>query len=510
MPSARLARSLASSVAAIALLAAPAMADQPAAAPQVDPDDALLFDARLGTLQIGHGVRAFNTRAGLCLDLADVIDAFQIAVTVEPGGRVARGWAFDERHRVEIDRDKGEVRFAGEYARLTAETIWESRSGWCVLAPELGRWLGLSFTADTSNAVLAIAAKGALPLEAAAKRALAAERLRGGKAKPEALPRIALPYRLWRTPSLDVIASAALQDRGGGVARDTRYELFGAGELAWFSAEARLSSDSSGAPQALRVRLYRDDVNNQLLGPLKASELALGDVASPSTPLGVQATPGRGAAITNRPLGIASRFDTTDFTGVLPRGWDIELYRNGELLRSESGNALGRYEFRDVELRYGVNAFEIVQYGPQGQVRRERRSYNIGAQMPAGGETWWYADLVEDRRDLIEFSSVPAAEARRFGWRGNVGVERGLGRGTSLALAAHRVPVLGGERVLIEGTARASPFGTLAQIDVAANPAGGRPFAPICSAKCGGRISRSRQSAISGSPANGSIRRSGG
>ena len=461
-------------LAALALHAAPIAAQQ--STHKVDPDDALLFDARLGSLQIGHGVRAFNTSAGLCLDFGDVLDALQIAITIDPGARGARGWAFDENHRVEIDRDKGEVRFAGEYAKLTPDTIWESRSGWCVLAPELGRWLGLTFTPDTSNAILGIAAKGALPIEAAAKRAAAAERLRGGKDKASDLPRVALPYRAWRMPSLDVIASAAVQDRGDGLRRETRYELFGAGELAWFSAEARLSSDTSGAPQALRLRLYRSDIAAQLLGPAHATEFALGDVASPSTALGVQATPGRGAAITNRPIGTASRFDTTDFTGVLPRGWDVELYRNGELLRSETASTLGRYEFRDVELRYGVNAFEIVAYGPQGQVRRERRSYNIGAQMPVGGETWYYADIVEDRRDLIEFSRVSAINARRFGWRADLGVEQGLGHGTSIALAAHRIPVLDGARTLLEGSLRASPFGTLAQLEVAANPSGGQAY----------------------------------
>lgn len=362
------------------LLVAPARAQH-----KVDPDDALLFDARIGQLQIGNGVRAFGTSAGLCLDFGDVIDALQIAITIDPGARGARGWAFDENHRVEIDRDKGEVRFGGEYAKLTPTTIWESRSGWCVLAADLGRWLGVTFDPDTSNAILNIKAKGMLPIEAAAKRAAAAERIKGGKDKLAELPRYALPYRLWRTPSLDLFASGLVQDRQDQHRQEARYELFGAGELAWFSAEARLSSDSRANPQALRLRLYRSDIAAGLLGPLKATELALGDVSSPSTPLTAQATPGRGALVTNRPIGTSSRFDTIDFSGVLPTGWDIELYRNGELLRSETGGAIGRYEFRDVELRYGVNQFEIVQYGPQGQVRRQHKSYNIGAQMPAGG-----------------------------------------------------------------------------------------------------------------------------
>lgn len=457
----------------IALLLAHAA---PAAAQlRTDPDDQLLFDARIGTLQVGNGVRAYTTRAGLCLDFNDVIDALQIAITVDPGGRGARGWAFDENRRIEIDRDKAEARFGNEYARIGAETIWESRTGWCVLAPDLGKWLGLAFEPDITNAILTIRATGTLPLEAAARRAINAEKLRArpGDTAPD-LPRVALPYRAWRMPVVDVNAAIAVDRAGTGPVNSVqRWEAFAAGELAYLSAEARLSSDAAGVPQAFRLRLYRTDIDGHLLGPLRATEFALGDVMSPSTPLTVQATPGRGASVTNRPIGSATRYDLIDFTGALPRGWDIELYRNGELLRSTTGGAIGRYEFRDVELRFGVNSFELVQYGPQGQVRRDRRSYNIGAQAPRPGETWWYAGLVEDRRDLIEFSPPVQPGLRRGGWRADIGLEHGLGSGASLALAGHRLTTPAGTGFFGEASLRASLMSVLGEVNVAQAAGGG-------------------------------------
>ncbi|MBX9797104.1 carboxypeptidase-like regulatory domain-containing protein [Sphingomonas sp.] len=458
------------------LMAGLALAGPVAAQLRTDPDDQLLFDARVGNLQVGNGVRAYNTRAGLCLDFNDVVDALQIAITLDPGGRSARGWAFEESRRIEIDRDKGEARFGNEYAKIGAETIWESRTGWCVLADDLGKWLGLGFDPDVTNAILTIRATGTLPLEAAARRAINAEKLRTrpGDDKPE-LPRVALPYRAWRMPVIDVNAALAVDRSGTGpITSVQRWEAFAAGELAFLSAEARLSSTPGGAPQAFRLRLYRSDIDAGLLGPLKATEFALGDVMSPSTPLTVQATPGRGASITNRPLGSATRYDLIDFSGPLPRGWDVELYRNGELLRSTTGGAIGRYEFRDVELRFGVNSFELVQYGPQGQVRRERRSYNIGQQAPRPGETWWYAGIVEDRRDLIEFSPPIQAGLRRLGWRADVGVEHGLGSGASLALAGHRVTTpTGAADFFGEASVRASLMSFLAEVNVAQAAQGG-------------------------------------
>ncbi|MBB3981713.1 hypothetical protein GGR44_001360 [Sphingobium fontiphilum] len=448
---------------------------------RTDPDDAMLFDARIGAMQIGQGIRAFNTPAGLCLDFRDVIDTLQVAITVSPDGQRAEGWAFDEQRHILIDRARGDVRFGGQYAALKADTIWESRSGWCVRAEDLGLWLGVDFVADDANAILTVTAQGGLPIEAAMKRAEAAYRLKEGAVAPrEALPEVALPYRLWRTPSIDVGAALAA-DRAvdGAVTRRARYELFAAGELGYLSADMRLASDEAGMPQSMRLKLYRASAQRALLGPLHASEFALGDVISPSTGLVALATPGRGATVTNRPLGMAARYDQVSFVGDLPQGWDVELYRNGELLGSVTDGATGRYEFQDVDLRSGVNAFDIVRYGPQGQVKRERRSYNIAGQTPGPGELWWYGAVVQDRHDLIRFSGspdlAPGSAPARSGWRSDIGFEYGLGKGTSLSIAAHRHPLPGGKvGNFAEAAARASMLGMLTEFSIAQAQGGGR------------------------------------
>ncbi|MCQ4051691.1 carboxypeptidase regulatory-like domain-containing protein, partial [Klebsiella pneumoniae] len=122
-----------------------------------------------------------------------------------------------------------------------------------------------------------------------------------------------------------------------------------------------------GTPESLRVQAYRTDPDATLLGPLKATSVAAGDVSGFSTPLVSQSGVGRGAMITNRPVERRDAFDRTDFRGELPNGWDAELYRNGQLLGFATNRADGRYEFLDVPLLYGQNRFEIVLYGPQGQ-----------------------------------------------------------------------------------------------------------------------------------------------
>jgi hypothetical protein len=397
-------------------------------------DDSWLFDVRSGQYRLGDGVRGYQTPQGVCVDLADVVLALDLAVRVDKKLRRATGWVFDERRSLTIDRDAGEVRAGSQSFRLNATTIRDTPAGWCVDLDSLNQWLGVPLTADLSNAVLRIDTKDKLPFQLAAER-----RARAAGIRPQAqfdlksLPQAARPYQAWATPSVDVVASAGVvSDKRGGSYVQGRYEIFAAGEVLGQSFDARLSSDNEGVPDSLRMRLYRTDPQGRLLGPLKATHYAVGDVSLLSTGIVASSAPGRGAVLTNRPIERPDAFDKTTFRGDLPAGWDAELYRNGQLLAFTSPNGDGRYEFIDVPLQYGANRFEIVLYGPQGQIRREIKQLQVGMDSIPPQQTWYWAGFAQENSDLIEFGNQRRGAFRR-GWRGTMGVERGLDTRTSAA-----------------------------------------------------------------------------
>ncbi|MBA3939852.1 MAG: carboxypeptidase regulatory-like domain-containing protein [Sphingopyxis sp.] len=405
-------------------------------------DDRWLFDLRSGQYRLGDGVRGYQTPQGVCVDLADMVLALDLAVRVDRKLRRATGWVFDERRSLTIDRESGEVRAGSASYRIGATAIRDTPAGWCVDLDSLDTWLGIPISTDLSNAVLRIDAKEKLPFQLAAER-----RARAAGIRPAAqfdlasLPQATRPYRAWATPSVDVVASAGIvSDKRGGNYTQARYEIFAAGELLKHSFDARLSSDNEGVPDSLRMRLYRTDPTGQLLGPLKATHYAAGDVSLLSTGIVASSAPGRGAVLTNRPVDRPDSFDKTTFRGDLPAGWDAELYRNGQLLAFTSPNSDGRYEFLDVPLQYGANRFEIVLYGPQGQIRREIKQMQVGIDSIPPQQTWYWAGFAQENADLIEFGSRRRGAFRR-GWRGTLGIERGLDARTSIAAYAHSLMI---------------------------------------------------------------------
>ncbi len=418
-------------------------ASAPAHAWTPDPDDALLFEMRLNQYRLGDGVRGYATPQGTCVDFADTIIALDLAVRLDKKSRRATGWVFEEGHTLTIDRNTGIEQIVNTKRKVAPDDIQDTPEGWCVMTSTLSRWLGVQVIADTGNALLVIKADRKLPPQLAAER-----RARVAVARPvfdlASLPHSSAPYRAFAPPSVDVVASiGGLHDRrNGGTRTDAHYELYAAGEAGPVAYDLRLASNRHGVPESVRVRAYRTDPDGNL--PLGATHIAIGDVQGIATSLVSQSGVGRGFVATNRPIERADTFDRTNFRGELPRGWDAELYRNGQLLAFANDRADGRYEFLDVPLQYGQNRFEVVQYGPQGQVRREVKSVPVGLDSIPPRKTFWWAGIEDDQHDLIGITQ--ASVQRPGGWRGAFGLERGLNAKTSVAAVVHSLVDLEGRR----------------------------------------------------------------
>jgi hypothetical protein len=423
-----------SGIAAAAVAAAfttgpPLVATGAAAGAVVDEDGYRLLSLRLGRLTLVESLEAYELPSGgVCVDLRQLVDALDFAIAVDARAGTAEGWFRTE------DR-----RFSLAAADAPAGSVLRAPQGLCVDTAVAGGWFGIDFAPDLPNAVLVASSAEKLPVELAMAR-----KQRRGAFRPveepdlSRFPHADTPYAWWRTPAIDVVASAGyVDDAALGDKRATgRYELYASGEAARLSFDARFASNEDAEPESLRLRAYRKDPDGALLGPLKATEVALGDVASYGSVLTSENSFGRGAYVTNQPLDRPQTFDRTDFRGELPAGWDAELYRNGQLIAFADSRDDGRYEFLGVPLLFGINRFEIVLYGQQGQIRREKRTINVGGDSIPAGKTHYWVGALQHQKDLLTLKNVPRASERRE-LRASAVIEHGIDGKTSASLQAH-------------------------------------------------------------------------
>ncbi|MGH6729878.1 MAG: MSCRAMM family protein, partial [Sphingomicrobium sp.] len=372
-----------------------------------DPEAQFLLDVNLHRLTLGDGVRAYQTPEGACVLFGDFLTTLDVPMKIDIGSGRASGWAFTEKNRISIDRHALVAEVKGKRESFALNDVRETPDGWCVDQKALARWFGLAVKADVYNSVLRLDTDRKLPIELAiARKARGEEVARKRKAAYSlaSLPRMKLPYRMWRTPALEFVVSAGV--RYGGKAGGTQIRrdanIYAAGEIAAMSYMASIAVSPNGLPRNVWARLYRSDPDGNLLGPLHATHVAAGDVPGLSTTFNSTGANGRGLVVTNRPLNQVGSFDRTEFRGRLPDGWDAELYRNGTLIAfDDDPEGKGEYVFSNVDIMVGDNEYEIILHGPQGQEQHIRDTLNVGQDSAPPGKLWYWAGVRQPGKDLL-------------------------------------------------------------------------------------------------------------
>ncbi|HEX6742172.1 MAG TPA: carboxypeptidase-like regulatory domain-containing protein [Sphingomicrobium sp.] len=449
----------------------------PPAAPaetwRADPDDQFLLDVNIRQLKLGEGVRAYNTPEGTCVVLGDFLTTLDVPMRIDLPAKRATGWAFNESNRISIDYAAGTASYGTKSEALAKGVIRETPEGWCVQTAALTRWFGIGVKPVTSGSVLVLESDAKLPVELAIERQKRAQSIRPARFDLASLPRVRLPYRMWRSPALDFVVSAGITYRAkDGVRVDRSSSVYAAGEIAHLSYDAQVTTTLKGIPSTIRLHAYRSDPEGGLLGPLKATHFGFGDVSGFDSRLTGAPASGRGAVVTNRPLAVQTAFDRTRFEGDLPAGWEAEIYRNGELLGFAKADSSQRYVFDDVQLLYGENRVNIMLYGPQGQIRQREELINIGQDNVPPGKTWYWAGFNQPGRDLLALHKPPG-DADEPKAQATVSLEHGIDDRTSVGMLARAMLINDEHVTFVEGNVRRSVGPAIVELSAARETSGG-------------------------------------
>lgn len=172
-------------------------------------------------------------------------------------------------------------------------------------------------------------------------------------------------------------------------------------EVAGYSTFTALSGTARNGIEALRMTGKKESEENKLLGPLKASKIEVGDTRSITVPLISSAASGAGIMISSKDVKRSSSFDKTTFVGDIAEGWEVELYRNSELLDFQIVGNEAQYVFTDVPLLFGNNQFRLIFYGPNGETKEKVESFYIKDNFLKEGEFSYEASLNKINRKLF-------------------------------------------------------------------------------------------------------------
>jgi hypothetical protein len=434
----------------------------------IDPDSELLVALNIGQFRIADDVTAAPLNGQMCVDIQQVFNSLDFPIVVDRSRQLASGWFVREDQTVSVNLATQTAQVSGRDVALPPSSFGEVSTGPCMTSGALATLLSLKFDYDPRSTVLAISSQTPLPLmERLARQGRT--KLRGLSSSQSFLgPRPqSLPYRAFVPPNTDItISFGAQQDKLTKRETTAAWGLLSIGELAFMTAEAQLAGNQAGFNGAVsRVKLYRAEREGGVFGISALTEVSLGDISAYGSALGSIGGTGLGFSASSFPLNRPTSFDRTNFEGALPLGWDVELYRNGQLLEFANDGANGGYSFKDVPVLFGDNNFEIVQYGPQGQRRVINRRINASNFLAPKGAAYYRAAVY---RPELTFGRVNAGSGIRLDLRAAFGVGKNLNLGGGLDSY-----VVGGRRISIASlSAQTSLSGFALNSELALNLAG--------------------------------------
>lgn len=371
---------------------------------------------------VSPGIFAIQKDNRYYLPLAKLSDLLTFNAEIDYDRGLAQGWAISEDRNFVIDAGKGVVSYQGRTAELPSEAVLDTSlatDDFYVQMEVLNSIWPLAFEMDLPALILRIYPDEDLPYQKLRERQKRKESLMAKKEKEANkeklnLPFIAKPYKLFGMPSFDFTTGAGFDAR-----RDSSVYSFGFNgvqDLLFASADYGANYSIIGGeldkPDNLRLRFTRENAYDRAL-PFGLEQVRWGDVNLKSRDLIVGGRNGTGATFTSKKRQVDNEFDQITIDGVAIAGWEIELYRNDQLIDFGVVDETGVYRFEDVSISYGNNRIRVVFYGPQGQIQERVENYFYQASMLKPGESELSGGVLDAFDPLIEIDErVNPSEAR--------------------------------------------------------------------------------------------------
>lgn len=378
---------------------------QPAAAAQtlVDEDNLLLLSLSCPAIGLKREIVGYGDGRTTLLPLGDVAHALGFELTVHPDRKTASGWFISEDRPFFLDADNRTVRLGTTTMPWPEGAVAVHRDEIFVDSALLSRWLPVDFSVTTGEMAVTVTPREKLPQQSRYEREQ--QRL-GLLAKEDMTLRhipVQSPYESFSFPVMDInLGSGFERNRQDDGTLRLGHSLLAEGDLARMGARLFLSGDEDDPLDNGRITLERVNQGGQLLGPMRASRLALGDVSPVTLPILGSRTAERGVAIESGDIRRNRDFDVTQFEGNAQPGWDVELYQNGNLVDSVRVGDDGRYRFKDIPVFFGANAFQLLAHGPQGQRRMiETKNINVGSGMLRKGEAEYSLSATQRKNTVL-------------------------------------------------------------------------------------------------------------
>lgn len=377
----------------------------------------LFFSAYLHKYYLGE-LFAIKSENGAWVELNSLFELLNFAINVNNEKLTAKGWYISPDNEFDLNLTDKTVRIKGNSYSLNEQDYYIDAGDLFVDYDLLNTWFGLNIQLNYSSLEMGFSPNIKLPIE----KKLAREKrsfYTGSQNNTPTLPWKPSPYKAMSSPVADVQLSYTATNNNNTF----NYAILGSQDLAYFNSEYYLAGSNGDLLKDSRLSFNRENAEGNLLGPLNATSIEFGDVLATQIGSRFKGNYARGVKVNNKPLYKEVNSNQITLTGAVQAGWDVELYRNNVLIDQQLSLPDGRYLFENIDLLFGTNTFELIFYGPQGEVERKVEEYLIDGNSLERGDGFYELSFTQQGEQLLNSGNTVVGEK---GWLLSGRYEKGI------------------------------------------------------------------------------------
>jgi hypothetical protein len=334
-------------------------------------NEELIFTVLLDKYTLGDAY-AITMNGNIAYDLSSFTELVDFPIIFDNSNKSFNGWYIEESNSFSL-KTLGEsarsgqlvINYAGKKLVLKKDQYTFIDDAFYLSENVIEEVFGIDFVYDYKFLQVKLLPSQTLPLLAK----LAREAKQFNKTDSRIIKYANLPrsYELLSPQIFDFNFSSRFRESTDDFS--SNYSLNGARDIALLHANYSFTGNDKDALTNGRLTFSRESNEGGLFGPLNATSLRFGDVRPVRQGAGSTSQETRGFSIGNVSLSNSVENEVITLDGNVPIGWDVQILRNGILLDQQTSVQTGRYEFIDIPLAFGENQFDIILYGPQGQIQ---------------------------------------------------------------------------------------------------------------------------------------------
>lgn len=360
---------------------------------------------------------AYKTDNGTKINLYDFFESLDFPIDIDLEEGIIAGWYINESNRFELNLSTAEHQ--NGLAQLTineqnidvlSESITIEGDELYVEGDTLAQWFNLEISYNYNDQILILQSQQALPIQA--KLAREGRNIYVQNTSASVMPWKESSYQLFSSPLIDFQINASTDNDDNNY---VSYSALGQHDLGYFSSQYYLAANNDNGISDARIKLSKIISDKSMFSALSGDNFEVGDINPTQISTRYSSSLSRGFSVSSDSNNEIS-FNRINLNGDIQPGWDIELYRNTILIDKHISIQNGRYEFNNIDLLYGNNVFEMIMYGPQGQVEKRTKEVYLDRNMLSANEASYGFSVTQEGKSVIKTNNSNNHLFREDGW----------------------------------------------------------------------------------------------